>query len=313
MHSIILINQLAFIAQGHASPLTGMVDTVDKLLDRTLSELLMHHVGLDDSSLAKPGHNLAMPRTSLRSHPSHPHSLATIGASSSGWASYQPHFSSSHMQDTRAAHCPSRPIWVASPSSESHWRTPRSIVAKAMEGSEPARTHDTFQNPRPVEGDGIAVPRNVLGGELQCCCSNCHGSGIPTGFWRDGFCSTGREDIGKHTVCIEATPEFLEYSKSVGNDISTPNPEYLFPGVNPGDRWCLCLLRWVQAYKAGMAPRLHLDATHEQTLDQVDLDELMKYAVDAKSAEAEIERLDEMRAMLERAFAKPSSNLEAGK
>jgi hypothetical protein len=201
---------------------------------------------------------------------------------------------------------------AAWPSSAWNRRNRWSSVARAAERPEPARAFeeeafDPSQQPKPFEGDGMSTPRNVLGGELQSCCNDCHGSGIPTGFYRDGFCSTGREDIGRHTVCIEATPEFLEFSKSVGNDISIPHPESLFPGVRPGDRWCLCLLRWVQAYQAGMAPRLYLDATHEVTLQRVDLETLMKYAVDANEAKAEVAQLDDLRAILERSFAKPSS------
>eukprot|EP00746_Dinoflagellata_sp_MGD_P005038 gnl/MRDRNA2_/MRDRNA2_109732_c0_seq1.p1 gnl/MRDRNA2_/MRDRNA2_109732_c0~~gnl/MRDRNA2_/MRDRNA2_109732_c0_seq1.p1 ORF type:complete len:307 (+),score=49.92 gnl/MRDRNA2_/MRDRNA2_109732_c0_seq1:124-1044(+) len=299
MCRIIVINHFAFIAQSHATqPRSAPIDRLDgKLFDRALSESFLHHAVLDDATLGKLGHDLAMPRTSLRSHLPPPDSRA----SDSARASFRPQFSSSHIKDMGAR--------VAWPSTASHRRHPWSVVARAAEEPEPPRAHDSFEDPKPFEGNGMSAPRNVLGGELQCCCSDCHGSGIPTGFYRDGFCSTGRDDIGRHTVCIEATSEFLEFSKSVGNDMSTPNPEYLFPGVRPGDRWCLCLLRWVQAYQAGMAPRLYLESTHEKTLERVDLEMLMKYAVDAKEAKAEIQHLDDLRAMLERSFAKPSHSV----
>ena len=102
----------------------------------------------------------------------------------------------------------------------------------------------------PHEGPGISVPRNVLGGDLECCCADVRGSGIGTGFYRDGHCSTGQDDEGRHTVCIEATSEFLEFSASVGNDLSTPNPQWMFPGVMPGDQWCLCAARYAPVWKS---------------------------------------------------------------
>ena|SRR3982751_375533 len=117
-------------------------------------------------------------------------------------------------------------------------------------------------------------PKNVLGGELKLCCSE-----PMTGFYRDGYCRTGAEDTGRHTVCIVATEEFLAYSKSVGNDLSTPRPEYSFPGLKEGDRWCLVSLRWKQALENGMAPMVQLDATHESVLEIVSLDELRRFAV----------------------------------
>jgi uncharacterized protein (DUF2237 family) len=118
-------------------------------------------------------------------------------------------------------------------------------------------------------------PRNVLGGELQSCCSD-----PMTGFYRDGYCRTGPEDVGRHTVCIVATDEFLAYSKSVGNDLSTPMPQYVFPGLKDGDKWCLVAMRWKQALDDGMAPRVLLEATHESALQVIDLDDLKRYAVD---------------------------------
>ena len=117
-------------------------------------------------------------------------------------------------------------------------------------------------------------PKNVLGTELKICCTE-----PMTGFYRDGYCRTGPEDAGRHTVCIVATDEFLAYSKSAGNDLSTPRPEYAFPGLVEGDRWCLVALRWKQAFEAGMAPRVVLEATHESVLDVVGLDVLRQFAV----------------------------------
>ena len=104
-----------------------------------------------------------------------------------------------------------------------------------------------------------------------------------TGFYRSGYCATGPEDIGMHTVCIEATAEFLEFSAAAGNDLSTPNPDFDFPGVQPGDRWCLCAPRWVEAYQAGMAPRVLLEATHEATLELVPIEVLKQYAVEGEA------------------------------
>lgn len=115
-------------------------------------------------------------------------------------------------------------------------------------------------------------PKNVLGGELQVCCKD-----PMTGFYRDGYCRTGIEDTGRHTVCIVATDEFLEYSRSVGNDLSTPMPQYAFPGLKAGDRWCLVALRWKQALEDGMAPQVVLAATHESVLQIVSLEDLRQY------------------------------------
>ena len=115
---------------------------------------------------------------------------------------------------------------------------------------------------------------NVFGKELEMCCKN-----PETGFFRNGMCDTCREDQGVHTVCILATEEFLKFSKSVGNDLSTPHPEFEFPGLKPGDRWCLCALRWQEAYEAGKAPPVYLESTHENTLKLVDFNLLQQYAV----------------------------------
>ncbi|CAN5720931.1 DUF2237 domain-containing protein [soil metagenome] len=124
-------------------------------------------------------------------------------------------------------------------------------------------------------GNGHApTPKNVLGGELESCCTD-----PMTGFYRDGYCRTGVDDTGRHTVCIEATEEFLAFSMSVGNDLSTPRPEWAFPGVKPGDKWCLCMLRWQEALQAGMAPRVYLNATHQNALTVISLDDLQAHAV----------------------------------
>ncbi len=116
-------------------------------------------------------------------------------------------------------------------------------------------------------------PKNVLGGELLSCCTD-----PMTGFYRDGYCRTGDDDTGRHTVCILATDEFLAYSKAVGNDLSTPMPQYAFPGVQDGDKWCLCMLRWREAFEAGMAPQVILEACHESVLKVIPLADLQQFA-----------------------------------
>jgi len=117
--------------------------------------------------------------------------------------------------------------------------------------------------------------KNVLGTELEVCSMD-----PVTGFYRDGCCNTGGSDIGLHTVCMEATAEFLKFSKTRGNDLSTPLPQYGFPGLKPGDRWCLCVERWKEALEAGMAPRVKLESCHISTLEFVDLEDLQQYAVE---------------------------------
>jgi len=115
---------------------------------------------------------------------------------------------------------------------------------------------------------------NVLGGALVTC------STAPmTGFFRNGACDTCDQDTGSHTVCALMTAEFLAYSKYLGNDLSTPRPEYAFAGLRPGDRWCLCAARFLQAHDEGVAPRVDLAATHRRALDVVPLDILRQYAV----------------------------------
>jgi uncharacterized protein (DUF2237 family) len=121
----------------------------------------------------------------------------------------------------------------------------------------------------------MAEAKNVLGGKLEFCC----GSPL-TGFYRTGFCETGEDDRGSHVVCAEVTEEFLSFSKSRGNDLTTPSPIFNFPGLKPGDRWCLCVSRWYEALEAGVAPQVLLAATHEKALKVVDLERLKQYAID---------------------------------
>jgi uncharacterized protein (DUF2237 family) len=116
---------------------------------------------------------------------------------------------------------------------------------------------------------------NALGTELEEC-----GLDPVTGFLRDGNCSTGPQDLGSHTVCAIVDEAFLEYSRSAGNDLVTPMPEYGFPGLKAGDRWCLCASRWKQAYEAGCAPPVCLRATHERALELIELDVLKQFARD---------------------------------
>ena len=117
--------------------------------------------------------------------------------------------------------------------------------------------------------------RNVLGGVLQTCSTK-----PMTGFFRDGCCRTGRGDVGVHVVCASVTEEFLAWSKARGNDLSTPRPEFDFPGLQPGDRWCLCAARWLEAHEQGMAPRVLLKCTHSRALEIVPFELLKKFAVD---------------------------------
>jgi uncharacterized protein (DUF2237 family) len=121
--------------------------------------------------------------------------------------------------------------------------------------------------------------KNVLGGKLETC------SIAPmTGFYRDGCCNTVAGDFGLHGVCAEMTDAFLRYTQAQGNDLSTPRPVYNFPGLNPGDRWCLCASRWREAYDDGVAPKVVLEATHEAVLQIVPLEQLKAHALDTKAA-----------------------------
>ena len=101
-----------------------------------------------------------------------------------------------------------------------------------------------------------------------------------TGFFRDGCCNTSDEDFGSHTVCVEVTQDFLDYSRFRGNDLSTPMPDFGFPGLQAGDRWCLCASRWLEAYEQGMAPKIFLTRTHKRALEIVELEKLKEYAAD---------------------------------
>ena len=120
------------------------------------------------------------------------------------------------------------------------------------------------------------MARNVLGGELEEC-----GRDPLTGFYRNGCCDTGGDDAGVHVVCAVVTADFLTFSKAVGNDLSTPRPEYGFAGLRPGDSWCLCASRWQEAFEAGAAPSVRLAATHVAALEWISLDALRAHALDA--------------------------------
>ena len=132
-----------------------------------------------------------------------------------------------------------------------------------------------FRDDRASGGGQRPVPRNVLGEPLEICSIK-----PMSGFYRDGCCDTGREDIGSHTVCAVMTSVFLEFSKSRGNDLSTPLQELGFPGLKAGDRWCLCAPRWQEALEAGKAPRVVLRATHEDALAYCSLANLKRFAID---------------------------------
>ena len=116
---------------------------------------------------------------------------------------------------------------------------------------------------------------NVFGEALETCSEN-----PKAGFFRDGCCNTSDEDLGSHTVCVRLTREFLEFSRSQGNDLSTPRPEFGFPGLQPGDCWCLCAARWLEAHENEMAPRVFLKRTHRRALEIVSLDLLRRFAAD---------------------------------
>lgn len=115
----------------------------------------------------------------------------------------------------------------------------------------------------------VYIPKNVLGGELELCCVD-----PMTGFYRTGYCTTDEQDQGVHVVCARMTTEFLAYTKARGNDLSTPRPHYSFPGLKEGDQWCLCALRWQEAFEAGVAPPVVLEATHEKALKYIRLEDL---------------------------------------
>ena len=130
----------------------------------------------------------------------------------------------------------------------------------------PTNCYNTMSNEPTVS----TIAKNVLGGDLIACCY-----APKTGFYRDGFCHTGQNDYGVHITCALMTQEFLEYTKAQGNDLSTPNAR--FPGLKPGDKWCLCISRWIEAMNNGVAPPIVLESTHQKALDYVDLKVLKKY------------------------------------
>ena len=132
-----------------------------------------------------------------------------------------------------------------------------------------------LRDDRNERADRQPTAYNVLGEPLEVCAMT-----PMTGFYRDGCCNTGREDIGSHTVCAVMTAEFLDFSKSRGNDLSTPMPELGFPGLKPGDRWCLSAPRWQEAFQASQAPRVVLRATHQGALSYCSLTDLKRLAVD---------------------------------
>ncbi|BAY89737.1 MULTISPECIES: DUF2237 family protein [unclassified Tolypothrix] len=123
----------------------------------------------------------------------------------------------------------------------------------------------------------MAEAKNVLGTNLEICCTS-----PMTGYYRDGVCNTGGQDFGMHVVCAQMTAEFLEFTKSQGNDLSTPVPQFNFPGLQPGDRWCLCAARWQEALEAGVAPPVVLASTHSRALEVCNLDDMKKHAVGGK-------------------------------
>lgn len=125
---------------------------------------------------------------------------------------------------------------------------------------------------------------NVLGGALEQC-----GTDPVTGFYRDGCCDTGPEDVGSHTICAVVTAEFLEHQRSIGNDLSTPRPEYSFPGLVPGDRWCVTAPNWARAYEAGVAAPVVLAATNASVLDLIPLQALQQLAVDVPADPSSLE------------------------
>ena len=122
--------------------------------------------------------------------------------------------------------------------------------------------------------------KNILGTDLKCC-----GTKPMTGYFRDGFCRTTETDRGRHVVACIVNEKFLHFTRQMGNDLSSPNPMYNFPGLKPGDKWCVCALRWREAFYAGCAPEVILEATHEKSLDYVNLDDLISMSSDTKYKE----------------------------
>lgn len=146
---------------------------------------------------------------------------------------------------------------------------------------QPARSSPVVRAAMSTEASGADAPRNVLGGPLGCCCTS-----PKTGYYRDGYCRTDASDHGRHVICSQVSQEFLTYSKSRGNDLMTPSPGFGFPGLKPGDKWCLCASRWKEAYDAGVAPPIFLACTHAKALEYVTLDQLKQHAVDLEQCAA---------------------------
>ena len=137
------------------------------------------------------------------------------------------------------------------------------------------------------EWDVMTEERNVLGGPLEPC-----GIDPMTGFYRDGSCASGAEDLGRHTVCAVVTGEFLEHQSSIGNDLTTPIPQYGFPGLHPGDRWCVVALRWAQAYNDGVAAPVVLASTNVKALELIPLEILQQHAVDVPADVSSLDQQD---------------------
>jgi uncharacterized protein len=129
------------------------------------------------------------------------------------------------------------------------------------------------QTTKKIKKKETTMATNVLGTELQACCFD-----PKTGYFRDGYCKTRMDDVGTHVVCAVVTQEFLTFTKSRGNDLETPFPQYDFPGLKPGDKWCLCVLRWKEAFDAGFAPPVVLESTHKVALKYVTLEDLKNHA-----------------------------------
>ena len=141
------------------------------------------------------------------------------------------------------------------------------------------------ETPVPSPSDDVSVAeRNVLGADLQSC-----GTDPMTGFFRDGCCSTGPEDVGSHTICAVVTAEFLDHQRGIGNDLSTPRPQFRFPGLVPGDRWCVTAANWARAYNDGVAAPVVLASTNEAVLQIVPMEALRKHAVDVPADPSSLE------------------------
>jgi hypothetical protein len=136
----------------------------------------------------------------------------------------------------------------------------------------------------PIGDTGSVIDRNVIGGVLEPC-----GSDPVTGFYRDGCCTSGPEDLGSHTICAVVTAEFLEHQRRIGNDLTTPMPQYGFPGLVPGDRWCVTAVNWLRAHRDGAAAYVVLASTNERALEIVPLDALREHAVDVPAGPGELE------------------------